>query len=288
MKHKILSLGEVLWDLFPGDVKFGGAPANFACHAALAGGDVAMFSAVGDDDFGRRARDILSGYGIDLEHLQTAVDAPTGTVGVDIDSAGKPTFTIHESSAWDQLAWTDSMETAIRSADLVAFGTLGQRSAVARETITRCLAVAQRADIPRIVDINLRAPFYDDDLIRQSIRAASILKLSDDELHVVAEAMGIDGPKPSSVLEDLLDASSLEFIVMTRGADGAVLVTPDSTIRQPGIATTVRDTVGAGDAFTARFVVDLLAKRELSAALKNACTHAAQICAIDGAVPDPG
>ena len=45
----IISLGEVLWDLFPDGQRFGGAPANFACHAAIQGAAVTMFSAVGDD-----------------------------------------------------------------------------------------------------------------------------------------------------------------------------------------------------------------------------------------------
>jgi fructokinase len=46
-KPMILSLGEVLWDLFPEGPRFGGAPANFACHAAILGGDVAMLECGG-------------------------------------------------------------------------------------------------------------------------------------------------------------------------------------------------------------------------------------------------
>ena len=60
---KIISIGEVLWDLFPDGERFGGAPANFACHTAIGGGDVVMLSAVGDDIHGKRAVKVLQDYG---------------------------------------------------------------------------------------------------------------------------------------------------------------------------------------------------------------------------------
>ena len=63
---KIVSLGEVLWDLFPEGAQFGGAPANFACHAAILGANVSMVSAVGSVRHGREALDILRDYGIDV------------------------------------------------------------------------------------------------------------------------------------------------------------------------------------------------------------------------------
>ena len=79
-RPSIIALGEVLWDLFPDGEQFGGAPANFACHAAIQGADVTMVSAVGDDYHGREAVSILSGYGIDVSLMQTVPDAPTGTL----------------------------------------------------------------------------------------------------------------------------------------------------------------------------------------------------------------
>ena len=108
----ILSLGEVLWDLFPEGERFGGAPANFACHAAIQGADVTMLSAVGDDKNGHDAIGILSAYGIDVSLIQIIPDAPTGMVGVALDNNGKPTFVIHQGSAWDNLTWNDAIGLA--------------------------------------------------------------------------------------------------------------------------------------------------------------------------------
>ena len=141
----IISLGEVLWDLFPDEERFGGAPANFACHAAINGGQVTMVSAVGDDVHGQRAIEILRGYGVDVSLIQTIAGSPTGTVGVQVDANGKPTFTIHEKSAWDQLDWTDELAQRIQSADAVCFGTLGQRSEMSRTTIRRSIESARAA-----------------------------------------------------------------------------------------------------------------------------------------------
>jgi fructokinase len=282
----IISLGEVLWDLFPDQERFGGAPANFACHSAIHGGNVTMVSAVGDDVRGRQAIEILRSYRVDVSLIQIMAEGSTGTVGVQIDRAGKPTFTIHENSAWDHLVWTDELERRVQSADAVCFGTLGQRSAVSRSTIRRCVETARDLGNIRVLDINLRFPFYDDVMIRESVQLASILKLSDEELPVVCRACGVPGPGTSDAqIRDLLNRSGLEMIVMTRGADGAVLVTAQETVEQPGIRVQVQDTVGAGDAFTAGFLLGKLRSESLSECLLQACRIASRACEHAGAVP---
>ena len=162
---RIISIGEVLWDLFPDAARFGGAPANFSGHAAMLGADVALVSAVGADEHGRSAMCILREFGVDISLMQVIQDSPTGTVGVVPDREGKVAYTIHEGSAWDRIEWNSSVERRVTDADAVYFGTLGQRSIVSRSTIRRYLVAAQAAGVPRIVDINLRSPFYDRTLI---------------------------------------------------------------------------------------------------------------------------
>ena len=55
----VVGIGEMLWDVYPERAHFGGAPANFACHAASLGAEAWMVSAVGDDALGRSALDSL-------------------------------------------------------------------------------------------------------------------------------------------------------------------------------------------------------------------------------------
>ncbi len=286
IQPKILSLGEVLWDLFPEGARFGGAPANFACHASLLGGEVTMVSRVGDDERGREAIAVLKEFGINTSLMQVDGGLPTGTVGVELNDAGKPHFTIYENSAWDELEWREELESRVVSSDAVSFGTLSQRGESSRTTIQRALRVAASAGIPRILDVNLRSPFFDDERIRDSISLASFLKLSDDEIAPVASACGIPIKDPhQDVLRALLEKMELDLVVMTRGAKGAVLILPDETVHQAGIPTEVRDTVGAGDAFTAAFLLGLLRGHDSAAILRMACERASQVCSMSGAVP---
>ncbi len=282
----ILACGEVLWDLFPEGPRFGGAPANFACHAAMLGGQVAMLSAVGNDAHGDEAAAILQSFGVDTSLVQRIADAPTGSVGVSLDAAGKPNFEIHAGSAWDRIAWTTTLEAQTAGVDAIYFGTLGQRGEQSRATIQRAMILAKARDILRVLDVNLRRPFYDAALIRESIEQASVLKLSDEELPEVAAAcdLALDA-KPDATLRAMITRFDLDLIAMTRGAEGALLVSGKETIAQPGIPTTVRDTVGAGDSFTAALVIGLLRGDSLQTIARNACETAAAVCGHDGAVP---
>lgn len=284
----ILSLGEVLWDLFPDGPRFGGAPANFACHAAALGAKVSMVSGVGDDDRGREAISILQSYGVDTRSVQVVPDAPTGAVSVRVDASGKPSYTIEEHAAWDQIAWAGELDEALPEADAVYFGTLGQRGALSRASIRRVLESARSAGTPRVLDVNLRAPFFDAELIRESIVLASVLKLSDEELDPVAAACGVEvAVDPVFSLRALLAQDDLDLVVMTRGADGALLVSPAESIDQSGIPTEVRDTVGAGDSFTAALVTGLLRGDPPDKIARRACELAAYVCSQPGAVPGP-
>ena len=287
MPPSILSLGEVLWDLFPEGPRFGGAPANFACHAAALGAKVRVASAVGDDPRGRDALAILRDYGIDVSPIQIISDAPTGAVTVHVDANGKPSYTIEEDAAWDRIAWTPELESALTNADAVYFGTLGQRAPLSRQSILHALDIAKTLKVPRILDVNLRPPFFNDERIRESIGRASVVKLSDEELPQVATACGLSPANPpEAALRALLDGHGLDLVVMTRGAEGALLVSPAETIDQPGIPTEVRDTVGAGDSFTAALVTGLLGGDALADIARGACELAALVCSQSGAVPE--
>lgn len=287
-RPKILSIGEVLWDVFPDGARFGGAPANFACHAALLGGDVTIVSAIGDDDQGRDALSILRRFELNTSLMQIIPAVRTGSVSVELDIAGKPTFIIHENSAWDNIAWTDELATHIEQVDAVYFGTLGQRSVRSRTTIRRTAERAAALNIPRILDVNLRQPFFDAAMIRESLALASIIKISDDELPSVLSATGVSNPlgtAPEAALRELLECNTIDMIVMTRGAQGALLVTPTHLFDQQGIPVEVVSTVGAGDSFTAAFLMGLLQRQPFDETLRNACTLASQVCSIAGAVP---
>lgn len=282
----IVSLGEVLWDLFPDGNRFGGASANFACHAAMQGASVSMLSAVGVDERGEEAIRILRHLGVDTSHVQRIDNTATGTVGVIIDTLGRPSFIIHPDAAWDRVEWPPDFEPILARADAVYFGTLGQRCPLSQNTIRRALGIAKANGVRRVLDVNLRAPYYDDAMVRESIALANILKLSDEEFPVVAKACGIDDlSKQEDALRSILRHFELELVAMTRGANGALLVTVDDTIDQPGFPVVVCDTVGAGDAFTAALTVGVCSSVLLRSVAENACKVASFACEYPGAIP---
>jgi fructokinase len=284
--QKILSCGEVLWDLFPDGPRFGGAPANFACHAAMLGGQVSLLSAVGNDLRGDQAIGILHKFGLNTSFVQRIRGDATGSVGVGLDDAGKPGFEIHAPSAWDRVEWSRELQACLADADAIYFGTLGQRGEVSRATIRRAVGLAKERRILRVLDVNLRPPFHDAVLIRDSLALASVLKLSDDELGEVAAACGVSmTPQTEQVLLNLREQFGLQCVVMTRGAKGAVMVSEKGAADHPGIPVQVVDTVGAGDSFMAAFVLGLLRGDEPQDILRKACGTAALTCSHAGAVP---
>ena len=287
MSYRIVAMGDGLWDLFPDGPRFGGATANYACHASILGADVHMVSGVGQDERGEALLQVYQKHGVSTDLVQVLKDYPTGVVNVELTESGLPTFTIGENAAWDHWEWNDEIEGTMRQADALYFGTLGQRGESSREGIRRALAMVQDKNIPRILDINLRAPFYDDILIRESITLCSVLKLSDEELERVTQACGLDSSLTSiDSLQELRSNFGLDLVVMTRGAEGAVLISEKGVVEQPGVPTEVVDTVGAGDSFTASMTLGLLKGKDYPQILKDACKVAAGVCSHAGAVPN--
>lgn len=277
------ALGEVLWDVFPDGPRFGGAPANAACHAAALGVDASIVSQVGDDELGEKAIAALRERGVDTACVGVIGEHPTGSVLVELDSAGKPRFTIGADAAWDFLAWSEKLGDLAAGSDAICFGTLGQRSEGSRHVIRRFIDATSPAAL-RILDVNLRPPFYDDAVIRRSLELANVLKLSDDESELVASACGISGSE-AEVLSELSRRYELQLIALTRGENGATLIRAEERSDFEGVSVAVKDTVGAGDAFTASMTLGLLQNAPINEINQCACRVAAFVCSQNGATP---
>ncbi len=280
---RLVSLGEVLWDVFPDETRFGGAPANFACHAAAHGAAVTMLSRVGSDALGDRAIANLQSHGVEVKHLQRDTVLPTGRVLVQLDDQGVPSYDICENVAWDQLEWVASMQSMAGQVDAVYFGTLGQRSERSHQTIRQFVSAVSSSAL-RVFDVNLRVPYLNEEIIKESLSLANILKLSDEELYFVTAMVGIHGDVMTR-LAALRERYELKLVALTRGAHGAVLMTENEVSDFPGITTAVKDTVGAGDSYTATLVTGLWRGESLEAINERACRVAAYVCSQKGATP---
>ena len=279
----IVGLGEVLWDVYPGAEHFGGAPANFACHAANLEADSWLASAVGPDELGNRALETLRQYGVDAACVARDAKHATGRVDVTLDSLGRPSYEFAENPAWDHIAWSDALDSLARRCDAVCFGTLAQRSMESRETIQRFVKATSSSAL-RMFDVNLRKQFYDAAVLDQSLGLATALKLNEEELPIVARLCGVSESEPRAAVRALMDRYSLRLVALTRGPAGAMLIAGDEESISPALTTTVVDTVGAGDAFTATVVIDFLAGLPLAEVNAHANAVASFVCSQPGAV----
>jgi len=279
----VVGLGEILWDVFPDGPRFGGAPANFACHVAALGGNSQIVSAVGRDELGQRALAELDNRHVGTRAVHRHQRRPTGTVTVSLDADGQASYEFAADTAWDALPWSEDLARLAERTLAVGFGTLGQRSKCSRETIRR-FVVATPATALRVFDVNLRPPFVSDSVILESLTLSNVLKLNDEELPAVAALCDLSG-SDVEVMRKLAEKFALRAVALTRGPDGAVLLRDGQISEHPGIETRVVDTVGAGDAFTAALVLGLLDGSDLGAINRSACRVAAFVCTQSGAAP---
>ena len=279
----VVGVGEVLWDVLPEGRTLGGAPANVAYHAASLGARAAVAGCVGDDPDGREIIAALTEAGVDCRAIAVDADHPTGWVSVDLDDHGKATFTIHEDVAWDFLPAGEALADLAARAEAICYGSLAQRSGPSRETIRSFLA-ATGPEALRICDINLRPPLVDREIVVGCLEAADILKLNDDELPVICRLLSVEGDEIAA-MRHLQAAFSLDTVILTKGADGSILLAGDRVLRQQGRKVAVADTVGAGDAFTAAIAVGLLLGLALPDVHQRAEQVAAYVCTQPGATP---
>jgi len=272
--------GEVLFDRFPdGSAVLGGAPFNVAWHLQAFGQQPLFISRVGDDPMGRRIRDAMTDHGMDTSGLQLDSAHPTGIVDVSFVD-GEPNYDIVEGRAWDFVA-ADALPP-LRDVALIYHGSLALRGAVTRKAFQE---LKQRLPAPRFVDVNLRAPWWNPTTVLDLIDGAAWVKLNAGEL---AE-LDPDGDGSQRAAEAWRAAHALRLLILTRGAQGALALAPGACIGVvPEAASTVVDTVGAGDAFASVFLLGLLSGWSLDNTLHRAQDFASALVGVRGAtVEDP-
>jgi len=286
MKKRVVGLGEVLWDLLPEQTCLGGAPANFAYITTLMGDQGIVASRVGEDSRGLDALRRMEELGLDIDHVQTDRERPTGTVKVDLDGDGIARFEIAHPVAWDALEWTQDWQHLASKADAVCFGSLAQRADTSRATIQHFLH-AVSPDAVKVFDVNLRQTYYSQDVLSQSMKLADIVKLNDEELPKIMSLAKLPHKDELSSAQRLMTAYDLRLVCVTRGGRGSLLVRGRDASEHRGFRVTVADTVGSGDAFTAGLVHEYLHGASLDLMNEVANLVGAWVASEVGATPAP-
>lgn len=280
----VVGIGEVLWDMLPEGKQIGGAPANFAYHVSQFGLQSCVISAIGNDDLGDEIIESFAHKGLS-SHIERVL-FPSGTVAVALDGAGIPQYEICEGVAWDNIPFSEDMQALARRTQAVCFGSLAQRSEVSRETINRFIDAIPEENSPLIVfDVNLRQSFYSPEVLTQSMRRATVLKINDEELLKLHEIFTLREGGMESMARELMDRYDLRAVILTCGVEGSYVLTPFERSYEPTPRVEVMDTVGAGDSFTAAFVASILRGRSIEEAHKCAVEVSAYVCTQKGAMP---
>ena len=265
MKPKILSYGEIIFDLVQGRPFLGGAPLNFAWFINQLGGEATLFSSVGKDAMGSEAVSRIEEYGIN-NHINIS-NQPTGTAIVNPE--GK--FEISYPAAWSAI---ETPKLVCGPYDLFYFGTLAQMNPF---NYSQIVNLVENAVTNVFIDLNLRYPFYSKELISDSLEMANIVKVNMEEWREIEVLFSIGDPFV------FMDCFNLTHFSITMGAEGARFFCNGQEFRYKPQKIIEVDPTGAGDAFSAGFVMGILSGVPEMEILKVACEAGASVAANEGA-----
>lgn len=281
---KVLSFGEVLWDVYPDEKFIGGAPLNFAAHLARHGEDVYMLSALGHDDLGEAAQAQLKAWGIHTDYVAVLDSKRTGRCLVTLDDNFVPTYDLLQDTAYDRIP-CDRVPDAF---DVLYFGTLALRSDYNFDSVKKLLETSHFKEV--FVDVNIRPPFYSPETVRFAVENATVLKISQEEQETAAQLLGIpqtaDWRAFAGALADTY--KNLKYIVITLGAQGAYALgcADRKEYSCAGAKVQAVSTVGAGDSFCAAFLHEYLGGSGICGCLEYAAKVAGFVVSRQAAVPE--
>lgn len=290
----------------------GGCACNVAFHAAQLGAkDVTLISRVGSDARGDRALSALRQVGVNTECISRDPHSATAAVSVQL-IGGEPRYRMLSRMDWSQLRVSAQVARALSCCRAFVFGTLAQRSphmqvletanpnfedphtgapnfelpGSHRAPPTPALAEALSLlpdDCLRVLDLNLRPSAVTARLVEACVSQADVVKLNRDETQALGNLLQTDDP-----IAWLFRHSRVGRVIQTLGAEGSVVHVDGRSLHCPGVpleSTDHADSIGAGDAFCARWVVGML-RGETPEALGEECNaFAARVASRRGATP---
>jgi fructokinase len=277
---KVLSIGEVLWDVFPTYKKPGGSPANLAYHLHCLGNNAIFVSRVGSDKNGKELLQFLTNKGFSTDFIQKDSSQPTGNVTVTFTDE-EPSYVIHKPAAWDDIEYSDDLKSVVSELDAICFASLAQRNNITATTIQHLLG-----DVPenclKVFDLNLRPPFTNSQLITEQIKITDVVKFNEEEYEQAKTWFKTDNPAAY-----LLESDPDKTVLRTLGADGSEMITSEGTFHEPAYPISGKgDFVGVGDAFLACFTHLKLRNTSPNKILSMANRYAAAVASQQGGMPE--
>lgn len=288
--------GEALVDDFVTEQVVGGAPFNVARHLAAFMAPQLMITRIGNDRNGAVVRGEFERFAMSEQGLQIDGMEETGRVLVERRGEGatqRHRFVILPRQAYDFIDPQLALSAMARvTPAILYFGTLAQRAQRSRDALATLL---KATDATRFLDLNLRENQVDRACVTASLEAADILKVNEEELESlfhwyfqIAPGTALAAEEVRAACRALLDRFHLQGLILTLGHRGSVYFGDNGEVivnRDNPAPPFVIDTVGAGDAFTAMFLLGRAHGWALETTLARANEFAGAICAVSGAVP---
>ena len=280
---KLLSFGEILWDVYGEEKTLAGAPLNFAAYVKLLGNSVWLASAVGMDELGEKALEIVGEMGIRTEYVSVLQDLPSGQCLVSLNENGIPTYNLLENTAYDHIRLEEKL---VQKFDVISFGTLALRKKENYQVLERTLANNSFQEI--YTDLNLRAPFYSKKSIEFCLSRGTMVKISEEELPFVTETLlGTILPTEEAIKKLVEKYKQIKLLLLTCGANGAFCYDLRKSKKYycSAQSATVVSTVGAGDSFGAAFLSEYYKTGDIPSALTLASKISAFVVSNKEAIP---
>ena len=280
---KVLSFGEIIWDVYPDEKHLGGAPLNFAAHFAKQGGEAYVLSALGDDELGNEALNKLSLWKVNAEYVSVLSGKDTGKCLVTLNECGVPSYNIVRDSAYDYIDCSSVSD----GFDALYFGTLVLRNEYNRRGLAELIKSHSFKEI--FVDVNLREPFISRESLMLCMENATVLKISDEELSAVSKILyNTEYDYKNIVTEISKTFQNIKFIIITLGEKGSYAydVHNKTSFSCAAERVTVASTVGAGDSFSAVFLYKYMCGFDIDSCLKSASRISAYVVSKTEAVPE--
>jgi fructokinase len=278
----ICCFGEILWDLLPSGKLPGGAPMNVAIHLQNLGLNSKIISRIGNDELGREICQFIESKNCSTDLIQKDETHGTGNVTVTLNEKKEANYDIVQPIAWDFIGVSNENTLAAEDAKAIVFGTLAARHKTSRHTLLSFLALP----ITKIYDVNFRAPFAEKSLVEELLSLADIVKMNEDELAIIAEWNELQAADDDVKMLLLKEIYGLQILIVTRGENGAAVITNDVYHQSKGYQVKVADTIGSGDAFLAGFLKNHFAGKSIDYSLKYACALGAVVASHHGANPE--
>ena len=272
---KALCIGELLIDFVsttpdvtlaeaPGFVKApGGAPANVAVGLAKLGIDAGFIGKVGEDAFGDFLSETLQQNSVDTTYLVAGEASRTTLAFVATRSDGMKDITFYRHPGADIQLSPDEIDTGyVQSAEVFHYGSVSLSHSPSREATLHAIQSAKAGGAMLSYDPNLRLPLWDNandakHWIWEVMPHADVVKISEEEWEFVTGNAELKGG-----IERILGLD-VKLLVITLGERGCYYTNGTADGYVEGYAVEVVDTLGAGDAFVAAMLMQLMKHEDI-------------------------